>query len=149
MTNKALGILSLGIAGLAIGIAVYLLSRTSLGWGLIYLLGLFIGGYVIISQYCAKCPCKLCCPHMVTGWLARKFNRQPGAYTRSELVGLVVSILFIFLAPLIWLVGYPLILVVYLGLNALTVGIIWVWLCKTCANIHCPIRNARLSREFE
>jgi hypothetical protein len=144
MSKQTLGVLTLGMVGLALGVAIYALVRISLLWSLIYLVGFVVGGYFVITRYCAKCACKECCPHVVTGWLARKIDRQPGAYTRSELTGMIVSLLVMLIPPVIWLIGQPLLLAIFLGLVAIAAAMIWAWLCKTCANLYCPIRFARL-----
>jgi hypothetical protein len=142
--KPVLGVGSLVLVGVAVGMSIFILLRISLVWSLVYLVGLVLGGYFVVSRYCAKCACKECCPHVIIGRLARRFDRQPGPYSRSELSGLTISILFIIGVPLIWLISEPLMLALYLGLNAVSVTLIWIWICKSCANLHCPLRAARL-----
>ena len=142
--KRTLGVVTLLLVGAVVGMAVSQLLQISLVWGVLYLVGVFSGGYFVVSRYCAKCPCKTHCPHIITGWLAHNIDRKPGPYTRFELNSLSVSMLLIVLPPIFWLIPSPLLLVIYLGVMAASVGMIVAWLCRSCANVNCPIREMRL-----
>ena len=145
MNTRLHGVTSLGIAGIATVIATVTLFQQSGMLGLGYLAALVVAGGGVIYADCAKCPCRTHCGHILPGKLAVMLtNRKTEPYTPIEFAvigGLVVILIGL---PLLWLWRSPLLLGVFVILNAVAGIQIRTVLCRACDNTYCP-GNSRYS----
>jgi hypothetical protein len=95
----------------------------------------------IVYAFCAKCPCRGHCAHVIFGKLATALtNRRPGPYSPSEVAVVAVALLWLLGLPQAWLWRYPTWLIVFWVLNAMAVLQIRLAVCRSCENVHCPIK---------
>jgi hypothetical protein len=125
---------------LAAGIAALTAFRISTLLGVIYL-GICVGstGAVLVG-FCAKCPCKENCAHLIPGVVARVFERRSSPYTPPELIVVVLALSLLIGAPQSWLWRFPAYWVASLVLNAAAFVQIRLVSCRTCDNVNCPLR---------
>lgn len=141
MNREINGVVSLGLVALATAVAAVALFRVSRIWGLVYLAANATVPFDILYFYCAKCPCKENCAHVLPGKAAMIFAREPGPYTALELGMITLSLLTLIGLPQIWLWRYPLIFLLYWLLIGVALVQIRLILCRTCGNVYCPLRS--------
>ncbi len=139
-TIQVHGILSITLIGVAVAVAAGVLIGISPGLGTGYLALSVAGMLGIVYAFCAKCPCKARCGHVLPGLIARLFPRQPGPYARWEIALVMVGLVLIVGFPLFWLWQNVAALVVFAVLNALAVWDITRFVCRACNNIYCPVK---------
>ena len=141
MNTKSHGTISLLLIGIAIIIAAYIAASFNL---------LLMGGYllfsalsfgVIIFAYCAKCPCKNHCSHFLPGSIAKNINRQPGPYSKMELLSLIIALCVLILLPNIWLWQNISALILYWAFVGIAIIEIRKYVCKPCGNTNCPLNQ--------
>ena len=137
------GVTSLMWVAIAIGIAVWTLAQTALVWAGGYVLLCVAGAVVIIYAYCAKCPCKACCAHVLPGKVAARVSRVPAPYSDAEQAVVVVALLLILGLPQLWIWQRLAAGVGFWGLNGVAILQILGVICTTCPNTYCPIGKAR------
>ena len=140
MTKQFHGMTSLGFAAIAIAIAAVVMFRTSLTLGVVYLAACALGGGIIVYAYCAKCPCKAHCAHVLPGKAALAFDRQPGPYTATEIVALALAGLLIMGLPQFWLWRYLGLFIAHWVLMAVALVQVRIVVCRSCDNVYCPLR---------
>jgi hypothetical protein len=140
-TQQTHGIISLGLTSVALVIAALAMFLSSWGLGVAYVAICLIAPQAIIYAFCAKCPCKECCGHVLPGKQAMAFNRQPGPYTPVELGILGVVLLLLFGLPQFWLWQYPKLFIAFWILSAIAFMQIRLVVCRACNNIHCPLKG--------
>jgi len=141
MSARFHGVVSIGLVGIAILIAVVTVFQVSPVLGIVYLVGCAIAPLGIVYAFCAKCACRHCCAHVVFGKLAVAFtNRQEEPYTKAEIAVVAVALLWLLGLPQIWLWRTPIWLVAFWILNAIAVLEIRATVCPACENIECPMR---------
>jgi hypothetical protein len=139
------GVVSLGATAIAAGISALAMGRDS--WALAALYGAIYvaGGVLIIGAFCAKCPCKAHCGHVLPGKLAARFpRRQPGPYRPLDYTLLGIGLAAWVLVPQPWLVSRPGLLVAYWILMGAAGLQIQHFVCRACRNTHCPIRQMQI-----
>jgi hypothetical protein len=140
MTKQLHGVTSIGFAAVAIAIAAAAMFRTSWVLGVVYLAVCAVSSGGIVYAYCAKCPCKTHCAHILPGKAAMAFDRQPGPYTATEIAVLVLALLLLVGLPQFWLWRYIGMFIVYWVLNGVAVVQIRLVVCRTCQNVYCPLK---------
>jgi hypothetical protein len=141
MSARFHGIVSIGLVGITILIAVVTVFQTSPMLGIVYLVGCAIALLGIVYAYCAKCPCRTHCAHVIFGKLAVALTkRQPGPYTPVEIAVVGLALLWLLGLPQTWLWRTPVWLVIFWVLNAVAVVQIRLVVCPVCNNVHCPMR---------
>jgi hypothetical protein len=140
MTKQFHGVTSLGFAAIAIAIAAVLMFRTSLTLGVVYLAACALGGATIVYAYCARCPCKAHCAHVLPGKAALAFDRQPGPYTATEIVALALAGLLIIGLPQFWLWRYLGPFIAHWVLMAVALVQVRIVVCRSCDNVYCPLK---------
>ncbi len=140
MTKQFHGMTSLGLAAIGIVIAAVVMFQTSWVLGVAYLAVCAVSAGGIVYAYCAKCPCKARCAHVLPGKAAMAFNRQPGPYTATEIIVLVLALLLLIGLPQFWLWRYTGLCVIYWLLNAVALVQIRLVVCRTCENVNCPLK---------
>jgi hypothetical protein len=141
MSKQFHGVTSLGGVTVATVIAAVAMFRTSWILGVVYLVVCVAASRAIIYTYCAKCPCKAHCAHVLPGKAALAIDRQPGPYTMVELAILAVALLVLIGLPQFWLWRHTGLFVVYWTLNAMALVQVRLVVCRTCDNVYCPLRG--------
>ncbi len=133
------GITSLLLVALAslLGLATMFLQNRL--WAFIFLASLPLLGYIILASFCARCPCKAHCGHVLPGKIAAHFPRKPGVYRISELLGVSLSILLLLGLPQYWLWQTPSLAIVYWILLSIALSQIRLAVCPACHNTFCPL----------
>lgn len=142
-THQMHGTISLGLMGIAGAIAAVVMFLTSWGLGISYLVLCGVGGMAVIYGFCAKCPAKENCGHVLPGKLAMHFNRKPGAYTWLELGVLAIAIALMFGIPQFRLWRYPKLFAAFWGLSAIAFFQIRLTMCRVCDNVYCPVNKQK------
>ena len=144
MNDRIYGLTSLGLGGVAALLAAAALFSLSWLASAIYLAGCLLAMAGVVYAFCARCPCRATCPHVILGKLALAFtDRQPGPYSRGELAVVVLGLLWIVGLPHAWLWRWPLLLAAFWALNAVAVLQIRARVCPACDNAHCPLAATR------
>lgn len=135
------GVLSLSLIGLATVLALPTLFAHSitLGLGYIAISGVAVG--VVITAYCAKCPCKGHCGHVLPGKLAQRVPRKPGLYTRAEYAALGIALAALIGVPQPWLWAEPGLFAAYWVLTGIALVEIRATVCRACGNAFCPLNT--------
>lgn len=140
-TNRVHGLMSLALVGIAVALGAFALFRESAALGVVYLAICAGGSTAIIVAYCAKCPCKAHCGHVLPGTAAMRFNRRPGPYTPSEYATLGIALALIIGLPQIWLWQSMGLFVVFWALTGIGLVQIRAFVCRACDNVYCPLNR--------
>jgi len=133
-----IGLLML-IAAVLTGLSATLLYSVTAA--AIYLVGSIAVFLIFVYAYCAKCPVRDDCTHLLQGRLTRLMpGRTTGAYSRSDLLGLVVFFGFVALFPQVWLIRTPVLMLVFWILFLGNLVITHYGCCRGCGNISCLLR---------
>jgi hypothetical protein len=145
MSTRFHGIMSVLLVAAAIIIAVLALMLAPVGWGWVlgYLLLCAAGGAAVFYAYCAKCPCKACCAHVLPGKVAVLFPRTPGPYSTTEAAVVIGALLLILGLPQLWIWRSVLAGVTFWLLIAVATTQILTFICGVCPNTHCPVGQMR------
>jgi len=140
MSSRVHGVLSTVLIGMAVAVAAAVLFGIAPGLGAGYLALSVAGMLCIVYAFCAKCPCKVRCGHVLPGLIARLFPRQPGPYAGWEIALMIVGLVLIVGLPLFWLWQNVVALIVFVVLSALAVWDITRFVCRACDNVYCPVK---------
>lgn len=144
MSTRFHGVVSISLVGISVLAATVTAFQASLALGLVYLAGCALAPLAIVYAFCAKCPCRTRCAHVIFGKLAVALtDRQPGPYTPIELAVLGLGLLWLLGLPQVWLWRTPVWLAVFWLLNAVAVVQIRLAVCPACDNAYCPLIRAR------
>lgn len=131
------------LVGIAVVIAASTLAQIAWKWAVGYVLLGVAGMGAIIYAYCAKCPCKASCAHVLPGRVAERFPRKSGPYSVAEQAVVVVVLLLILGLPQLWLWRSATAGITFWVLNAIAVIQILVFVCHACPNTYCPVGQMR------
>lgn len=146
MHTKFHGVTSLSLVLVTTVIAAVAMFQTSWMLGIVYLVVCVIAPVSILYAYCAKCPCRAHCGHVIPGKLvAALVNRQPGPYTKAEIAVVGVGLLLLMGLPQIWLWRYTGLFVAFWALTAVALVQIRAVVCRACDNVYCPARVRKSS----
>ena len=141
MSTRFHGITSIGLVVVAVVIAAVTVFQASPVLGLVYLVGCAVAPLGIVYAYCAKCPCRARCAHVIFGKLAMALtNRQPGPYKPAEIAVVGQALLWLLGLPQVWLWQTPIWFGAFWVLNVVAVMQIRLAVCPACDNVHCPLR---------
>ena len=144
MSTRFHGIMSISLVAISILIAIVTVFQATPALGLVYLIGCAVAPLGIVYAFCAKCPCRTHCAHVLFGKLAMALtHRQPGPYTPVEMSAVALALLWLLGVPQFWLWQTPLWLALFWLLNAVAVIQIRIAVCPACDNACCPLRPAR------
>jgi hypothetical protein len=135
------GITSVAFAGIAICLGIIAIFQSSTWIGIGYLLFCPIAMAVVLYGYCAKCPCKANCAHVLPGKAAALFNRRPGPYSTAELTAMCASLLLLVGIPQLFLWRYPVLLAAFWVLFGIALVQIRGVICRVCDNRYCPLNS--------
>jgi hypothetical protein len=137
--RKRHGVISLGLAALAVAMAVVAALHRSLALGMGYLLLSALSIPVILLAYCAKCPDRDDCGHVLPGRAVSILGkRKTGPYSASDLALTAAALLVVFGLPQAWLWRQPSDGVMFWGIMAVAAFDIRLVVCADCGNRHCP-----------
>jgi hypothetical protein len=142
-TLKFHGLTSLTFAGAAIVLAAIAMFQVSAWTGIGYLLVCAVGATLVVYSFCAKCPCKAHCAHILPGKAAMLFKRRPGPYSRTESALTMVSLLLLIGLPLPALWNNPMMLVAFITLFIIAIVQVRSVVCRACGNSYCPFNKAK------
>jgi len=136
------GVTSLILAAIGVAIAAVIAFAVSWGWGVAYLAICVAAPPIVLYAYCAKCPSRACCAHVLPGKLAAAVfkGRPAGPYTVVELAAVGGALSLLFGLPVAWLWRFPAWLAVFVGLNVTAVIEIRAVVCRRCENAYCSLR---------
>lgn len=140
MSKQFHGVTSLGLVAAATIIAAVAMLKVSWLLGVAYLVVAGLASSVVVYAFCAKCPAKACCGHVFPGKVAMAIDREPGPYTRVELIVLGLALLGLIGLPQLWLWRYVGLFIAYWVLNVVALTQIRIVVCRTCDNRYCPAR---------
>ena len=141
------GIVSLILVGLVSVLCLVVIAYHSWVWGAIYLVVIAAAPLAVLRSFCAKCPCKAHCAHVLPGKAAMAFARDPGPYTRGEIFAMAGSLLLLFGLPQFWLWKTPVLGIIYWVLAGIAFFQIRLAVCPRCAHTHCPLSTQKVSKE--
>ena len=143
MTHTRLhGLASLGLVGVAILLAAGVLFQTAFALGLLYLGTTAASLTTILYAFCAKCPCKVHCGHVLPGKAAKFFKRRPGPYSTHDTGAMLLALLVLFAFPQVWLWSHPALFIAFWALSGVAVVEIRRYVCRACTNVFCPLHRA-------
>ena len=143
MNTRFHGVMSISLIGLATALAAVAMFRASVALGIGYLMMSGVAGGAVLYAFCAKCPCRARCGHVVPGKIAALFGREPGPYTPIEYGVLALFGLVLIGVPQVWLWRTPWLLIGYWALAGVGLVQILTFVCRSCSNLHCPVMLAR------
>ena len=137
-TNGFIGLIML-IAAVLVGLyGIFPYSVTAAG---IYLVGSIAVFLIFVYAFCAKCPARDTCTHILQGMLTHCMpGRTTGPYSRSDLLGLLLFFGFVALFPQYWLILNPMLMLVFWILFLGNLAVTHSLCCKGCGNIYCMLR---------
>jgi hypothetical protein len=137
------GVTSLILVGIAIVLAAVAIFQASLWLGIGYLLLCAVASAVVIYAYCAKCPSKAQCAHVLPGKAALAIQRKPGPYSTAETFSLVTALLLLLGLPQLVLWKNPVLLLAFWVLCGIAVTQVRSVVCVACRNVYCPLNAAK------
>jgi hypothetical protein len=133
------GIMTLGLAALAVALAAVAAFHHSVVLGAVYMLLSALAVPVVLLSYCAKCPDSDQCGHVLPGRAVSVLGgKRKGAYSKSDLALTAAALAVVFMLPQAWLWKRPADGVVFWGVMAAAAFDIRLMICRDCGNRHCP-----------
>ena len=141
MSKKLYGIIALILFLAAFLAGLYGILQYSVTAGGIYLVGSIAVFLIFVYAFCAKCPVRDDCTHVLQGMLTHCMpGRTTGPYSRSDLLGLLLFFGFVALFPQYWLMKNLVLMVLFWILFLGNLVITHFMCCKGCGNIYCMLR---------
>ena len=140
--RKITGAFSYSCISVGIAVAVVALMMESLILGIAYMAIVGLAVYLILMNYCRKCPHSMndSCHHGLPGKIAKKLPyKKTGKYTMIELLIVIVAILITFIAPIIFLYNQSIFIGIYGLLWLIGVLLLRRRVCPKCYNRWCVI----------
>jgi len=134
-----------GFCGVLI-IALYGIYSESIAWGLIYMIFLFLGTFVILGCFCAYCPYPyiysdcLLLPYVL---IKKLFKVRSGPISTLEKSVLIVIMVGMIVIPQYWLFKNHTLLIMFWILFILISVPFPFYICRRCQNYNCPQNSAR------
>jgi len=139
MNRRIIGIFVLCLGILVILIGALAIALSSLQYAGIYLLVSTLAFLLITAVFCARCPVKGSCVHLLPGLIARLWPDRTGPYSKGELVLTVILSAVIILPPQLYLFITPgLFPVFWIFISAALICTAYI-LCPECGHRHCPM----------
>lgn len=139
MNQRRMGILVLGLGILIILIGAGAIALYSLKYAGIYLVVSALASLLITAVFCAKCPIKGSCVHLLPGRIARIWPERIGSYSKGELVLTVILFAVIIFPPQMYLFSTPGLFPVFWIFISTAVICTGKFLCPECDHRHCPM----------
>ena len=148
MKRKTGGVLSLGGVALALAAAAQSLFQQSAVLGTAYLILASLSIPVVLYAFCARCPDRGDCGHVLPGPAAAALfsKRKCAPYSAGDLTLTLSALAVLLVFPQIWLWRHPIAFGVFWILMAVSVAGIRSGVCPGCRNVHCPGHPGRKPR---
>ena len=145
MRRQTHGVVSLGLAAIALAAVSQSMFQQSLVLGILYLVLAGISALVVLYAFCAKCADREQCGHVIAGPAAAKMfkNRKPGPYTTRDMFLVSAALTVIFLYPQIWLWRHPPAFGAFWICLAVAAVDIRARVCSGCGNANGPGNSKR------
>jgi hypothetical protein len=141
MSKKTYGIIGLVMYIAAFLVGLYGILPYSVTAAGIYLVGSIAVFLIFVYAFCAKCPVRDNCTHVLQGMVTHLMpGRTTGAYSRCDLLGTLLFFAFVALFPQYWLIRNPMLMLVFWILFLGNLAITHYMCCKGCGNIYCLLR---------
>src|SRR5512136_738226 len=141
MSKKTYGTIGLFMLIAAFLVGLYGILQYSVTAAGIYLVGGIAVFLIFVYAFCAKCPVRHDCTHVLQGMVTHLMpSRTTGAYSRCELLGTLSFFAFVALFPQYWLIRNPMLMLVFWILFLGNLVITHYRCCKGCGNIYCLLR---------
>ena len=141
MSAKTYGFIGLIMLIAAVFVGLYGILPYSVTAAGIYLVGSIVVFLIFVYAFCAKCPARDTCSHVLQGMLTHCMpGRTPGTYSRSDLLGLLLFFGFVALFPQYWLIRNLMLMLVFWLLFLGNLIITHFMCCRGCGNIYCMLR---------
>jgi hypothetical protein len=148
MKRKTSGLLTLGGVALALAAAAQSLFQESAALGTAYLILASLSIPVVLFAFCAKCPDRNDCGHVLPGPAAAamfgKRNRSP--YTAGDRILTSAALAVLLLLPQIWLWKHPIAFGFFWIVMIAAAAGIRSRVCPGCRNVNCPGQPGRSPR---
>lgn len=140
MKNKIHGVFSLIIASTAILISAYFISKSSIALGTAFIILCGIIAVAILRLFCAKCPSRNNCGHVLPGLALKKLfkNVKPGPYSFVDISIFLFSVAIVVIIPQFWLYKNMPVFIVYWAMIIIAGIDIKFAVCTQCENGFCP-----------
>jgi hypothetical protein len=142
MASRFHGVLSLVLFSVAVGIGFFSMAAESMTAGLIYLGVAALSVLVLTYSFCTKCCQKESCGHVVPGLLAKRLPPRTGAYTKCDILGVVLPAAALLLMPQTWLLKDAVQFAVFWLLVAVAGAEVNFFVCRSCSNRACPLNRS-------
>lgn len=145
--NHDIWSISLVSGAILLGLIMTLMS--SLLGGVLYLSVIIVSFYLILMNYCRKCPHSMnnSCKHIVPGRLAKKLPyKKTAKYTIVELIIVIISIAVVFLLPIIYIYDTRVIMFFYFLLWGSGIFMLRKRVCISCLNRRCALCPNRVKQ---
>jgi len=139
--NKIPGVSSLLLFFIAVSMAGVRLFHVSCWLGIFYIAAACIGAWRIIHSFCAGCPCKTECAHVLPGKAAMRYRRKPRPYTGLEMAELSIAMTLIMGLPQIWLWQQFYLFLFFWTVCLTAVALVIGNICRSCSNEYCPVKR--------
>jgi len=136
-----------GVAFLVLATAAWLFGMKttisfSLFWGMLDLLVIVASFAAVIFFYCAKCPARKACSHVVPGYLTGFFpKRRTEPYSVADITVMALAFIIMTAFPLYWLAKDLRTLLIYVIVLSVAVIELRLNVCKDCRNIYCVLKS--------
>jgi hypothetical protein len=141
MSTKTYGFVGLVMLITAVLVGLYGILPYSVTAAGIYLIGSIAVFLIFVNAYCAKCPARDNCTHVLQGMLTHCMpGRTTGAYSSGDLLGLLLFFGFVALFPQYWLIQNLLLMLLFWILFLGNLVITHFMCCKGCGNVYCMLR---------
>jgi hypothetical protein len=140
MTKKIHGIFSFSVASAAILISAIFIFKNSLVFGITFIAFCAISALAILRLFCAKCPSRDNCGHVLPGLVLKRIfrNVKPAPYSFLEIATFVIFAGIVVIIPQFWLYKNTPLFIFYWAMMVLAVIDIKYAVCTQCENGYCP-----------
>jgi hypothetical protein len=141
MSAKTYGFIGLIMLIAAVLVGLYGIFQYSVTAAAIYLIGSIAVFLIFVYAFCAKCPARDTCTHVLQGMMTHLMPaRTTGPYSGCDLLGLLLFFGFVALFPQYWLIRNLMLMLVFWILFLGNLIITHYGCCKGCGNIYCMLR---------
>ena len=143
--SKLHGVTSIVVLFAAMAVGVVVVFRQSVLFGFVDLALAVLWPLPVAWFFCAKCPCRLDCGHVIMGAITRMYPaRRPEPYVWRDGVGSALLPLAAFAFPQYWLWQEKPAFAVFWFFVAMGVTQARLGVCPACSNTYCPMNKAQM-----
>ena len=143
MNRTIPGTLGLICGTIAILVGIFSFSQISYNLAAGYLLVCLIAGMLIVRVFCASCPIKRTCVHILPGYLAQFWNQPAGPYSSGKIILTGILFAIIILIPQAVLITSLHLFVLFWICIIIAAMSSYLILCPGCGNQYCPFRREK------